>query len=148
MGNGFITGLAPESATISHPEGPTFKVTAYLSPNDGCPVIEIDTVEGTDEIRVYVNDGQIFAGNPEEGDNIAPIALTPEIEKLIQEGYTGQEAQLLTIIHQYANEHPKFGARYGHGRYSAADIVGILAPMVTVLESPRGIQRHNENERG
>lgn len=46
-------------------ESGMFSVTVYLSPNDAAPVIEIDTIEGLGEIRVYVNDGQVFAGDPE-----------------------------------------------------------------------------------
>lgn len=46
-------------------------VQAYLSPIDGQPVIEIDTSEHTGEVRVFVNDGQIFGRDPEEGDKWA-----------------------------------------------------------------------------
>lgn len=44
-------------------------VQVYLSLIDGQPVIEIDTSEHTGEIRVYMNDGQIFGREPEEGDD-------------------------------------------------------------------------------
>jgi hypothetical protein len=45
-----------------------FRVTAYYSPNDAAPVIEVHTTEDLGEVRVYVNDAQVFAGDPEEGD--------------------------------------------------------------------------------
>lgn len=42
------------------------EVTGYPSPNDGAPVIEVDTQEGLEEVRIYLNDHQLYAGNPEE----------------------------------------------------------------------------------
>jgi hypothetical protein len=47
-------------------EGKGFAVIAYLSPNDGQPVIEIDTTPGLGEVRVYINDGQVYAADPED----------------------------------------------------------------------------------
>lgn len=57
-------GLPPHGSTVV--EGDGFRVVVYTSPNDGAPVVEVDTEEDLGEIRVYLNDGQIFAGNPEE----------------------------------------------------------------------------------
>ena len=53
-----------EAAQIT---GRGFEVTAYISPNDGQPVIEIDTTPELGEVRVYVNDGQVYAADPEVG---------------------------------------------------------------------------------
>jgi len=61
---GFVTTQGTDHAKISHPDSPTLEVTVFIQ-DDGCPVIEIDTTEETGEIRVYVNDGQIFAADPE-----------------------------------------------------------------------------------
>lgn len=40
-------------------------VVAYRSDDDGATVIDIETMEGLGEVRVNLNDGNIWAGDPE-----------------------------------------------------------------------------------
>ena len=56
---------SPGGDPIAQIEFESVSVTAYHSPNDAAFVIEVDTQEGTGEVRVYVNEGQVFAGDPE-----------------------------------------------------------------------------------
>lgn len=62
--------LPDDCAAIIVREGthnfPGIRVTVYYSPNDGQPVIEIDTEKHTGEVRAYLNDNPIYAGDPEE----------------------------------------------------------------------------------
>ncbi len=39
-------------------------VCGYVSDRDGAQVVEIDTTEGTGRVRVVINDGTIYDGDP------------------------------------------------------------------------------------
>ena len=54
-----MTGEAAKMALDS------VEVTIYRSPGDSAIVVEIDTQPGTGPIRVYVNEGRVFAADPE-----------------------------------------------------------------------------------
>lgn len=51
---------------ISRAELGSVAVTIYRSPNDYAYVVEVDTQPDTGEVRFYINDRQIFAGDPED----------------------------------------------------------------------------------
>jgi hypothetical protein len=67
--------LAIEASTTVSPGGDevakvtleSVSVSIYRSPEDSAFVVEIDTEVHTGEVRVYVNDGQVFAADPEVG---------------------------------------------------------------------------------
>ena len=56
------------------------EVAIYRSPDDGAFVVEVDTQEATGDVRVYLNDGQLYAGDPEEPPSPAGIYLVSEAE--------------------------------------------------------------------
>lgn len=59
------------------------------------------------------------------------------IEKIQMQGYTRDEAELIALVQQHAEQDEDFGKRYRHGQYSLADIVQILAPQVTTEKQHR-----------
>ena len=68
MSRGTLTYRSPQDGSYVQTEIEGMgEVTVYLSPNDGQLVVEIDTQPGIGEVRVYVNDGQVYAADPEEG---------------------------------------------------------------------------------
>lgn len=54
-------------------EGPIVEVTAYSSTIDGAVVLEVDTFDSGDRIRVNVNDGTVFDADPEKGTAIEQL---------------------------------------------------------------------------
>lgn len=59
--------VTPSGDKIGKVTFESVELTIYRSPEDAAFVVEIDTQTDTGEIRVYVNDGQIFAADPEVG---------------------------------------------------------------------------------
>lgn len=49
-------------------DGPAPAVCGYVSDRDGAHVVEIDTIEATGRVRVVVNDGTVYDGDPNTDD--------------------------------------------------------------------------------
>lgn len=50
-------------------ENAPIEVTIYRSKIDGALVVDVDTVPDTGRVRVNLNDGTIWTGDPEVGDS-------------------------------------------------------------------------------
>lgn len=62
------TGAAERAVADHAGEAAGIDVHGYVSLIDGAAVAQIDTTESTGRIRVFLNDGTIYDGNPEHDD--------------------------------------------------------------------------------
>ncbi len=67
------------------------EVSVYRSKIDGALVVEIDTTDETGDLRINLNDGQIWTGDPES--TTSGLALLKRIEELVPNalGYTDEQ---------------------------------------------------------
>jgi hypothetical protein len=80
------------------------EVTVSLGP-DGEIVVNVDTTEDTERVRVLLNDATLYVGHP--GEQEAPAALLMEISRVLDtaaadDGYLGipPEARIRRILHK------------------------------------------------
>jgi hypothetical protein len=66
---------------------------------DGEIVVNIDTTEDTERVRVLLNDATLYVGNPETQEN--PAALLAEINGVLTEvAAVPPEARIRRILHK------------------------------------------------
>lgn len=127
MTRGDITFRAPQTGNYAAIEGEDmFDVTAYLSPKDGCPVIEIDTQRNVGEIRVYINDGRIWKGDPEKGPS---STLRPNAARALKE-YEEWTAEREELSERDGNMGDVSSSEWQGSDDTAFDLVHLMADVI------------------
>ncbi len=108
-----------EDSSVELRESTPLEVNVYRSPRDGRLVVDVDTVglEGPDKvIRINLNDGPIWNGDPEIGNAVKPVIVMRDGET-----FESPDVDVIDVTTIY-----QFDRGDSRSEWTDEDVIGVI----------------------